>query len=289
MRVLITGAHGQLARELTRSSDESIQLLALGHRELDITDKRQLENRIAEHAPAVVINAAAYTDVDRAESEPKLAYAVNETGPRLLAELAGQLDFRLIHISTDYVFSGTATRPYRCSDRSRPVNVYGASKRAGEIAVLEHARDNSVVLRTSWLYSNNGKNFVLMMLDQMRRGEPVAVVNDQTGSPTWAASVANAIWRIVTVDSLSGIHHWTDGGRATWYEFAAAIADGGRSSGILSAPVSLQPIATSARPAAARRPAYSVLDCDETSRALGLRPTPWRVNLSRMLEMHCDA
>ena len=289
MRVLITGAGGQLARELVRTAPRAVELTALSRAELDITARDQLEERVAELAPDIVINAAAYTHVDRAETEAGAAFAANAAGPRRLARLASRFRFRLVHLSTDYVFSGMSNCPYRRHDCAEPVNVYGASKRQGEIAVLDAAPAQSIVVRTAWLYSRYGNNFVSTMLDRMQRCDRLRVVDDQIGSPTAAATVAKAVWRAARRQSLVGIHHVADGGETSWYEFAVAIAAEALSAGLLTRRPTLQPIPTAASPAAARRPAYSVLDCADTYRALALRPIHWRANLRRLLETLRDA
>jgi len=177
------------------------------------------------HAPDVIVNAAAYTAVDRAESEPELARRVNSDGPRYLALAAREVGARLVHLSTDFVFDGASSIPYPPEAPTNPLNVYGVTKRAGEQAVLEVLPGRSVVLRTSWLYAAEGSNFVRTMLRLMCANGAVRVVADQVGTPTAARSVAQAIWKITERPSVTGIHHWSDAGVASWYDFAVAIAE----------------------------------------------------------------
>jgi dTDP-4-dehydrorhamnose reductase len=234
--------------------------------------------------PELVINAAAYTAVDKAESEPQLAGAVNADGPRYLAQAAHAIPgCRLLHLSTDYVFDGRSTEPYKPNDAANPLSVYGRSKLVGERAILEVLRERAVVLRTAWVYAASGKNFLLTMLRLMHERGAVRVVADQQGTPTAAASIAQALWAIAGRPNVYGILHWTDAGQGTWYDFAVAIAEEGRAAGLLSKPVEIVPITTPQYPTAAHRPANSVLDIRESIVKLEFTPKPWRVNLRTTL------
>ncbi|MGO9594867.1 MAG: dTDP-4-dehydrorhamnose reductase [Steroidobacteraceae bacterium] len=284
MRVLITGASGQVGTALLRSVPLQTELHALTHQQLDISDSGAVRAAVSAFEPQVILNAAAYTAVDKAESEPFLADAINAQAPQHLAEAAQSIDgCRMIQISTDYVFDGRATEPYRPGDAPHPLSVYGRTKLAGEQAVLEVLAERAVVLRTAWVYAAQGKNFLLTMLRLMRERGAVRVVADQKGTPTAAASIARALWRIAELPRVHGVLHWTDDGVASWYEFASAIAEDALAAGLLSQEVEVTPIVTADYPTAAHRPANSVLDTRESAAQLGLKPEHWRPNLRATL------
>ncbi len=284
MRVLITGASGQVGSALLRSVPPQTELHALTHQQLDISDAGAVRAAVAAFEPQVILNAAAYTAVDKAESEPFLADAINAQAPQHLAEAAQSIDgCRMIQISTDYVFDGCAAAPYRARDATHPLSVYGRTKLAGEQAVLEVLAERAVVLRTAWVYAAQGKNFLLTMLRLMRERGAVRVVADQKGTPTAAASIARALWRIAELPRVHGVLHWTDAGVASWYEFASAIAEDALAAGLLSQEVEVTPIVTADYPTAAHRPANSVLDTRESAAQLGLKPEHWRRNLRATL------
>lgn len=283
MRVLVTGAGGQVGRALLRLAPPQAVVFSALHADLDIGNVRAVDRVLSEHDPDVVINAAAYTDVDKAESEPEKASHVNAVAPRILAEAARVRDFRLIHVSTDFVFSGCAWQPYRIDSEPGPICVYGRTKLDGERAVQSILGSAATILRTAWVYDSRGRNFLNTMLRLMREKGRVRVVADQIGTPTSADSVATTLWRLVTAGRLFGNFHWTDGGVASWYDFAVAIAEEGAATGILPDNVEVEPIATSEYVTAARRPAYSVLDKRSTCEALGLRLVHWRAALRRVI------
>lgn len=284
MKVLITGAAGQVGSALVRTASPRTELRALTSRQLDIADADAVVAAVAAFRPQVIINAAAYTAVDRAESEPEPAAAANAQAPRYLAEAAKTLaGCRLIHISTDYVFDGRAAEPYQPGDPTGPLSVYGRTKLAGERAVLEVLSERGVVLRTAWVYAAQGKNFLLTMLRLMRERGAVRVVADQKGTPTAAASIARALWRIAELPHVHGVLHWTDEGIASWYEFAGAIAEDALAAGLLSKPAAVTPISTADYPTAAHRPANSVLDTRASVALLGIKPSHWRQNLRATL------
>jgi dTDP-4-dehydrorhamnose reductase len=284
VRALITGASGQVGSALHRSAPRHAELRALSRQQLDIRDCDAVHEAVAAFRPDVIINAAAYTAVDQAESEPELAEAINAQGSRHLAEAARQLEAcRLIQISTDYVFDGCAAGAYKPCDPPHPLSVYGRTKLAGEQAALEILADRAVVLRTAWVYAAQGSNFLLTMLRLMRERGAVRVVADQKGTPTAAGSIARALWRLAELPRVHGILHWTDDGVASWYEFACAIAEDAQAAGLLAQPVEVTPIATADYPTAAHRPANSVLDISECAAQLGLQPQPWRKNLRSTL------
>jgi dTDP-4-dehydrorhamnose reductase len=283
VKVLVTGAGGQVATALAKLKPPHVELTALSQVELDITDRDTVRRRMAILDPDVIINAAAYTAVDKAESETELATQVNGEAPGYLAEAAYANGARLLHISTDFVFDGKAGAPYTPDAATAPLGIYGLSKLLGERRALEASHGQALVLRTAWVYAAGGHNFVRTMLRLMAERGTVKVVQDQRGSPTWADSVAHALWAAAEKPAFRGIHHWTDAGVASWYDLAMAIAAEGRRLGLLKTPVEVFPIATTEYPTPARRPAYSVLDCSSTATGLGLTATPWRDNLKKML------
>ncbi len=283
MRAIVTGAGGQLGRELVRSAPPEVELHALSRRELDLADPRGVERTIAELAPDLVVNAAAYTAVDRAEAEPERAFEVNADGVGRLAAAATRRGARLLHVSTDFVFGGERPVPFAPEDEPAPRSVYGDSKRRGEVLALEATEGAALVVRTSWLYSRFGRNFVKTMLALMGDRPRVEVVEDQVGSPTWARGAAEALWRAAARPALRGVLHWSDAGVASWYDFAVAIQEEAAALGLLRRPVEVHPIRSEDFPTAARRPRYSVLDCRSSRAALGLEPRHWRHGLRAML------
>jgi dTDP-4-dehydrorhamnose reductase len=289
MRVLIVGAGGQIGRALLATVPAGTEARALGLPQLDITRPADVARTVRDVGPDIVVNAAGYTAVDRAETEPDAARAVNERGARHLAEAAADVGARMIHFSTDYVFDGKQGRPYAPGDQPNPLNAYGSSKLAGERAVLDALGERAVVLRTAWVYAATGHNFLRTMLRLLNEREQVTVVSDQIGTPTSARSVASAAWAIVARPDVHGIAHWTDGGVASWYDFAVAIQDEALQAGLLKHGTTILPITTEEYPTPACRPRYSVLDCSATRAALELTPNHWRVALQRTLREPADA
>ena len=283
MKVLITGGKGQLGTTLTRSVPEEIKCTSLDLPEFDITDPQQVASVVKEQKPDVIVNASAYTAVDRAEEEADLAFAVNAKGPENLALAAKRSGSRLIHISTDYVFDGTACTPYKPDAPCNPLGIYGKSKRQGEINIRAILAD-AVIIRTSWLYSRYGSNFVLSMLRLINERDELKVVADQIGAPTWASTLASAIWAVAAQQQLKGIYHWSDAGVASWYDFAVAIQEEGRKRGLLRHEIPIHPIRTDQFPTPAKRPSFSVLDCTAIWNELNGEPTHWRVALRQMLD-----
>jgi dTDP-4-dehydrorhamnose reductase len=282
MRVLVVGAGGQLGQALVSSAPDNVELIACSHKDLDVADPQAVSACVRHHHPEVIVNAAAYTAVDRAEAERELAQRINADGPRHLAVAAGTFGARFLHISTDFVFDGRSSLPYRPDAPTNPLSVYGQSKRAGEEAVLEVLPERSLILRTAWVYAGQGRNFVLTMLHLMRTKGAVRVIADQVGTPSSARSIAEAVWGLTERPGISGIHHWTDAGVASWYDFAVAIAEEGALLGLVPDNVVVTPIATADYPTPARRPSYSVLD--KTSLiSLGFTPIHWRKRLRGVL------
>ena len=281
-RVLLLGAQGQVGWELQRSRPASVELCALGRRDLDILDAAQVREMAESFRPDAIINAAAYTAVDRAESESALAYAVNRDGATHCSLAARACGARLIHLSTDFVFAGTQATPYAPDAPPAPLGVYGASKAEGERQVQATLGDTALILRTAWVYSAHGSNFVKTMLRLLAERDVLRVVGDQIGTPTWAAGLARAIWSSLDHPAFTGIQHWTDAGVASWYDFAVAIQEEAVAAGRLHRAIPIEMIPTSAYPTPARRPACAILDKTASYTALGAAPH-WRVALRRML------
>jgi dTDP-4-dehydrorhamnose reductase len=282
MKVLIIGGKGQLGTTLTRTVPATIEYRSLGLPDFDVTDSENVAAVVEAEKPDAIINASAYTAVDRAEEAVERAFEVNAKGPENLALAAKKSGSRLIHISTDYVFDGTACTPYPPQAPCSPLGVYGQSKRQGEINVLS-TLDDLVIIRTSWLYSSYRNNFVVTMLRMMQSRDVVKVVADQIGAPTWATTLARAIWSVVGKPFLKGIYHWSDAGVASWYDFAVAIQEEALGLGILHRKIPIHPITTDQYPTLVKRPSYSVLDCTSSWRDFAPGPMHWRVALRQML------
>ena len=286
-KVLITGAGGQLGYELQRTAPADVTVVAADRQQLDVSARGCVESAFDRHRPDVVINAAAYTAVDQAEHEPEAAAAANAEAPRLLAASARARNIRLIHVSTDFVFGGEASRPYAPEARVDPRGVYGATKQRGEAAVLEAGGDRALVVRTGWVYSAHGHNFVKTMLRLMKERDEVRVVADQVGTPTWARGLAEILWKFAVWRPLppghNNIYHWSDAGIASWYDFAVAIQEEALRLGLIDRRATIRPITTADYPTPAKRPAYSVLDKSATWNLLSVQPVHWRTALRSML------
>lgn len=279
MRALITGVNGQLGKALLATPPEGWTCVAIDRTALNLADATAIMRLVDAQQPDLVLNAAAYTAVDRAESERDLAMAVNGAAPGAFAKALAGSGKRLVQVSTDFVFDGSSGRGYLPSDAKNPQSVYGASKSAGEDA----AGDDAIIVRTSWVYAAGGANFVRTMLRLMRERDSLRVVADQIGSPTWATGLAKALWELAAKDQ-PGIFHHRDAGVASWYDFAVAIAEEGRELGLLDRVPEIIPIATSDYPTPAKRPSFSVLDVSATRSALGDDHVHWRTNLKIMLK-----
>jgi dTDP-4-dehydrorhamnose reductase len=279
MRVLITGAGGQLGGALQRTAPAWADINAIDVDDCDLTDAPMLTARLVVEAPDVIINAAAYTAVDKAESDEATARAINADAVGVMVEQMASTGGKLVHVSTDYVFDGTSPAAYRPEDTRNPQSAYGRTKAEGE----DKLRPEDLLVRTAWVYEAGGANFVRTMIRLMNEREELGVVADQVGSPTWATGLARTLWALVEKGATGTFHH-TDDGAISWHDFALAIAEEAHALGLLEKIPVIKPIATTDYPTPARRPAFSLLDCSKTRATLGESPTPWRQNLRLMLE-----
>ncbi|AGA33591.1 dTDP-4-dehydrorhamnose reductase [Thioalkalivibrio nitratireducens DSM 14787] len=277
-RVLLTGADGQLGRALQACAGDRFEWLAFNRRSLDITQAAAVTAAVAGSRPDWIVNAAAYTAVDRAETDRDAAFAINAEGAAHLARAAARSGARMAQVSTDYVFDGTAARPYRPDDTTGPLNVYGSSKLAGETFTRDILGDRALIVRTSWVYAAEGHNFLRTMLKLLRERDTLRVVEDQIGTPTHAASLAAAV--VASIEHQgSGIHHWTDAGVASWYDFAVAIQEEALRNGFDVAGCRVEPIPTREYPTPAARPPCSLLDKDSLRALTGNDGRHWREEL----------
>lgn len=282
MKVLITGANGQVGKALMATKPAGWTCVALDRTALDLADADAIVRKVDAEQPDLVLNAGAYTAVDRAESEADLAHAVNAGAPAAFARALAGSGKRLVQVSTDFVFGGDRSAPclpYRPDDPRSPQSVYGISKATGE----DGAGSEAIIVRTSWVYAAGGGNFVRTMLRLMRERDELRVVSDQIGSPTWATGLARTLWDLAKLDR-PGIYHHRDAGVASWYDFAVAIAEQALHLGLLPRMPMITPIATIDYPTPARRPAFSVLDVTETRNLLGDSHVHWHANLKTMLK-----
>jgi dTDP-4-dehydrorhamnose reductase len=279
VRVLITGGDGQVGRALGATAPDGIDVVAEGRGRFDLTNAAAMAAQLAAVRPAWVINCAAYTAVDRAEANYAQALRINGEAVGDLADACAGAGARLAQLSTDFVFSGNRSTPYRPGDEPIPCNAYGRSKLVGERAAL--AAPGALVVRTAWVYANRGINFANTMLRLMAERDEVRVVDDQIGTPTHATSLARTLWALVE-SGASGLWHVTDAGVASWYDFAVALRDEATARGLLTRAAEVVPIPTSAYPTPARRPIFSVLDKSATWASTGYAPH-WRHELAAML------
>ncbi|MFM2378900.1 MAG: hypothetical protein RLZZ143_1478 [Cyanobacteriota bacterium] len=284
-KVLLIGAKGQVGQELQVTLPCLGEVISIGREELDLTNSEKIGQLIREIHPDYLVNAAAYTAVDKAETEPELAYSINATAPKIMAESAEKIQAKFLHISTDYVFDGRKNTPYLETDLTNPLGVYGQSKLRGE-EEIKTVNSQAIILRTAWVYGSYGKsNFVKTMLRLGKEREELKVVVDQVGSPTWAKDIATAITQLlINADNPAGIYNFTNSGVASWFDLTKAIFEEAKISGI---PLKIQrviPITTAEYPTPAVRPAYSVLSSQKISQQLGYIPPYWRDSLKAMLK-----
>ena len=279
-KILVTGANGQLGMELQQlaSSYPGFEFIFITRQELPLDTPDVIDSFITNHQAHYFINCAAYTAVDKAESEKELVYKVNAEAPGIIAVACKKNNVQLIHISTDYVFNGMGKAPYKEDDATDPVNLYGDSKLEGEKNVIR-SDPNAIIIRTAWVYSAFGKNFVKTMLRLMAEKDQVSVVCDQSGTPTYAADLAEAILHIISSQQWkAGIYHFSNGGNITWYDFAVAIKEFSGSS------CKVNPVSTSQYPTPAKRPFYSVLDKTKIQQTFNIPVKDWKASLAICIE-----
>ena len=285
MKILICGQHGQVSRELQQRLQGLGELIVLGRDQLDLANAEQIRQQVRAHRPSLIINAAAHTAVDQAESEPDAAFAINAIAPGILAEEAKALGIPLIHYSTDYVFDGSKPAPYIEADTPNPLGVYGQSKLTGEQAIAAVGGEY-LILRTSWVYSNHGKNFLLTMQRLLQEKPQMRIVADQIGAPTWAGSIADSTlalierWQAGTAGEW-GVYHLTAQGETSWFGFAEAIGEHLRKQG--KACAELEAIPSSAYPTPAQRPLNSRLDCSRLQQQWHVSQPHWQDALRECL------
>ncbi|RMP59920.1 hypothetical protein ALQ18_03239 [Pseudomonas marginalis pv. marginalis] len=285
MKILITGQHGQVSRELQQRLQGLGELVVLGRDQLDLANVEQIRQQVRAHRPGLIINAAAHTAVDQAESEPDAAFAINAIAPGVLAEEAKALGIPLIHYSTDYVFDGSKPAPYTEADVPNPLGVYGQSKLAGEQAIVAVGGDY-LILRTSWVYSNHGKNFLLTMQRLLQEKPHMRIVADQIGAPTWAGTIADSTRALIERWQAGqagewGVYHLTAQGETSWFGFAEAIGQHLCSQG--KACAELEAIPSSAYPTPAQRPLNSRLDCNRLQQHWQVGQPQWQDALRECL------
>ena len=285
MNIVIIGKSGQLAFELSRELENSEhQVTFLGRDDIDITSSSDIEEKLSPLEADVLINASAYTAVDKAEEDTDACNAINTFAVKNLANFCKANGVFMVHVSTDYVFNGHKGSPYLTDDPIEPQGAYGKSKAEGEKALLEILPEASCLIRTAWVYSSHGNNFVKTMLRLMADKPQLAVIDDQIGTPTWAKGLAEACVS-AAVNNTRGVYHWTDEGVASWYDFALAIQELGIDKGLLDKAIPVLPIPSSQYPTPAKRPHYSVLDKQTAREAFAsCKPTHWRKQLASMLD-----
>jgi len=292
-RILLSGANGQLGWELNHTLSPQYEVHAFERSKLDLTDSKQIRQRISEIKPDIIINASAYTAVDSAEQEPELAFAVNAEAPAILAEEAARIDAALIHYSTDYVFDGSGTQAWREEDAPAPLNVYGESKLAGEQAIKASGVAH-LIFRTSWVYGAHGHNFVKTILRLAIEKDEMNIIDDQIGAPTSASFIANATTQILErlmdsskekIASKSGTYHLCCRGETSWHGFASEIVRLAKQNSYQLAVEEIHPIPTSAYPTPAERPRNSRLDCTRLKKVFGLELESWQTALAHELPL----
>tara|TARA_B100000212_G_C27322271_1_gene510695 strand:+ start:270 stop:1166 length:897 start_codon:yes stop_codon:yes gene_type:complete len=290
MKVLITGANGQLGKELIESKPQGIKLIALSKSELNLRDKKSCYEIIDNLKPDWIINCGAYTNVEKAESNYELAYEVNALGPKYLSESLLKNGGKLLHLSTDYVFNGKNNLPYAPNSEKSPLNIYGVTKSKGEdfIKDILFSSKSGIILRTSWLIGKEGQNFALKIMKLLKEKSELNVINDQIGSPTSTKTLSNVCWKTIQLKKqgldLPSILHYTDSGIASWYDLAVEISKIVKRLNLLSSEAIIKPISSSKYKTIARRPNYSVLDCFSSKLALSLKDIHWRDSIEELIK-----
>ena len=286
MKILLIGTTGQVGSELQQTLPKLGEVVALNRRELDLSDRQQIQRQISKNKPDIIVNAAAYTAVDKSETEPDLAMAINAHAPKAIAIAAQNIGAKVLHISTDYVFDGQNHTPYLETDSTNPLGMYGKSKLLGEQGIK--VCDRHIILRTAWVYGARGHgNFVKTMLRLGTKREELKVVADQIGSPTWsydiAEAIANLLSKSATDPSINGIYHFTNSGVASWYDLAVATFSEAKKLGFSLQIERVLPISTAEFPTPTQRPHYSVLSKAKIAETLQVYPPHWRESLKQML------
>jgi len=282
MKYFVAGARGMLASDLIPMLEKKGDVICGCRPGFDITDPDKVNKSLKAYMPDIVINCAAYTAVDKAESDKEAAFGINEKGAENLARACRETGAKLVHVSTDFVFDGKSNQPYTEDDTTNPAGVYGASKLAGEISIKD-AADDYLIVRTSWLYGKKGNNFVKTILRLASEREELGIVYDQTGTPTYTKDLAEGIINLIE-NKASGIYHFSNEGVCSWYDFAHEIIDIAEKRGEKFKLKKLRPILTEDYPAPAKRPAYSVLDKAKYKEATSREVPHWRDGLKRYLE-----
>lgn len=288
-KILVTGAKGQVGKELIRLSPSCFSVVGLGSEELDITNQQQVSTIMKLHQPNLIINAAAYTAVDKAESDPEAAFSVNGSAVELLAKAANKANIPLFHVSTDYVFDGQAIEPYSETDLVNPKSIYGSSKLAGEKALVA-THSKYIILRTSWVFSATGNNFVKSMLRLGKERNELLVVADQHGIPTSAASIADILWKLAGIYQQKGVLSWgvynfTNSPACTWHDFAREIFQQAKITGLIEKLPKVNAISSNEYPTPVQRPLWSVLDCSKIENLLDQQVPLWESELTKVLKL----
>ncbi len=294
MKILITGKNGQLGRALIKEipkvfKSKDVEILGVTRNEFNLLEPKACESFLKEYKPNWLINTAAYTNVEKAEKEPSLARDVNTIAPKLLAEMISNNGGKMLHLSTDFVFSGEKGKPYITEEIMKPKCVYGITKCEGEKAVRKYLNKDGYILRTSWLYGDVGKNFLLTMLKLQKqyayRNKSIKVISDQVGCPTSVTSLSNVCWEIIKQNggNIPKVLHWSDAGAASWYDFAIAIRNISYDQGLIKEKVEIEPIKASEYSSNVPRPYYSILDCSITEKILKLKAEHWQKTLSKII------
>lgn len=281
MRILVLGKSGQLAQSLVGFAPTQVELTVWGREELDLSNLEEIVPRLLAHAPDGIINASAYTAVDRAEQDADAAYRLNRDAVKQLGLAAAQMGCPLVHVSTDFVFDGNQSRPYQPGDACSPLGIYGASKREGE-SLLQQVCPAAAIVRTAWVYRAGSNNFMSTMLRLMAERDELGVVADQVGAPTSSDNLAQVLWRVLE-RRLSGIWHYSDAGVASWYDFACAIYEESRQQHVIERDVVIRPLKTEQYPTPAVRPAYSVLDSSALRDAINWPAIHWQQALREQI------
>ena len=286
-KILLTGITGQVGQELPKTLINLGEVVGVSRQEFDLSQPEQIKQQIAKIKPNIIVNAGAYTAVDKAEQEPELAIAINANAPKAIAIAAQDINATVVHISTDYVFNGQNHTPYLETDTTDPLGIYGSSKLQGEIGV-EQASDRHIILRTAWVYGSRGHgNFVKTMLRLGESKEELKVVADQIGSPTWSYDIADAITNLLSKSqedsAINGTYHFSNSGVASWYDLAVATFTEAKQLGFPLKIKQVYPITTADYPTPAQRPAYSVLSKSKYTKATGVHPPHWQESLRKML------